>query len=195
MTFRPLLNGIQFIFDTTELYDGIPTDILHEARLKYAAAVLLLSQSDDYQTVIGLLDLAISIVPDFLDAYCLREEVWHKYLTEYRGTVRQGTTYTEYRDSDAWQTKRDHVLERDKHKCVVCSDHAQHIHHRTYDNIGKEPLSDLVSLCRECHHKVHEDNPFHHQPETTGKPKLSQPPPTNKPKAAIEAEKKFDDVF
>lgn len=32
---------------------------------------------------------------------------------------------------------------------------AQDVHHKTYDNVGREPLSDLVSLCRECHEKKH----------------------------------------
>ena len=30
------------------------------------------------------------------------------------------------------------------------------VHHKTYCNIGKEPLSDLVALCEECHERVHE---------------------------------------
>ena len=147
----------QVVFDTTKLYEGIPTDVLHKARLKYSnAVVLFLRGKYKEQEVIRLLDLVISSVPNFLDAHCLREEAWHKYLRRYKGTQSERATYAEYRGSNAWHTKQKQVLERDEHKCVMCSaDSALDVHHRTYDNIGKEPLSDLVSLCRRCHHKFH----------------------------------------
>ena len=64
--------------------------------------------------------------------------------------------YQEYLKSDTWQRKRKAVLKRDNYLCKHCQKKkAQDVHHKTYDNVGREPLSDLVSLCRECHEKQH----------------------------------------
>ena len=32
-----------------------------------------------------------------------------------------------------------------------CENEAQQVHHKHYDNIGREQLEDLQALCRECH--------------------------------------------
>lgn len=57
-------------------------------------------------------------------------------------------------DSAAWHIKRRVVLERDGYLCV-CGAKATVVHHKRYDNIGQEPLSDLVALCEECHFDIH----------------------------------------
>ena len=31
----------------------------------------------------------------------------------------------------------------------------EHCHHKTYDSLGDEPLSDLEGLCGDCHAFVH----------------------------------------
>ena len=68
--------------------------------------------------------------------------------------------------------KRDDVIKRDGDQCV-CGAQATVVHHKTYNNIGKEPLSDLVALCKECHERVHEPYvPTDPQPPT-------QPVPNN----------------
>lgn len=61
---------------------------LEEARLAYADAVLLFyrTEQEQYATVIELLDKAVSLCPDFLDASLLREEAWHKRLKKSYGT-------------------------------------------------------------------------------------------------------------
>ena len=59
----------------------------------------------------------------------------------------------------AWSEKQTAVLERDGHRCRLCnSDTKPEVHHRTYDNVGKESLSDLTTLCHICHKQYH-DNP------------------------------------
>ena len=30
------------------------------------------------------------------------------------------------------------------------------VHHKTYDNVGKERPEDLILLCPDCHKKVHQ---------------------------------------
>ena len=42
-------------------------------------------------------------------------------------------------------------------ECGLCrvQDNRLALHHKTYENIGAEPLSDLVPLCDKCHQLVH----------------------------------------
>jgi 5-methylcytosine-specific restriction endonuclease McrA len=62
-----------------------------------------------------------------------------------------------YLKSDAWQRKRYVVLKRDDWRCVYCGNRATQVHHKRYAkyNIGKEPIDWLVSVCDECHNKIH----------------------------------------
>lgn len=32
---------------------------------------------------------------------------------------------------------------------------ARHVHHLTYNNLGHEPLSDLMPVCGSCHQAIH----------------------------------------
>ena len=50
------------------------------------------------------------------------------------------------------------MLNRDDSRCTLCNNPATEIHHKTYERVGKEPLSDLTSLCRECHTRHHNPN-------------------------------------
>lgn len=77
--------------------------------------------------------------------------------------------YREYLDSPVWERKREIVKIRAMRPrlkdgiCVFvptceaegCENEVEHIHHTTYDNVGKEELKDLKALCRECHGKSH----------------------------------------
>lgn len=63
--------------------------------------------------------------------------------------------YDEYLLSDHWLEMREKALTRDDNLCVDCGDTAKCVHHTTYKRLGFEWLSDLVSLCHECHKKRH----------------------------------------
>ena len=62
-----------------------------------------------------------------------------------------------YLKSDAWKRKRYVVLKRDNWKCVYCGEPATQVHHKRYakNNIGKEPIKWLVSVCNPCHDRLH----------------------------------------
>jgi 5-methylcytosine-specific restriction endonuclease McrA len=66
--------------------------------------------------------------------------------------------YQDYLISDVWKSLRSIVLERDGDKCVLCcSDKKLQIHHRQYPKTyGTESLSDLTTLCEECHNLFHQ---------------------------------------
>lgn len=64
--------------------------------------------------------------------------------------------YEAYLMSDQFDKIRQSVLSRDNHKCVVCGsqDNLQ-VHHLTYENIYKEDIGDLITLCGSCHSIYH----------------------------------------
>ena len=136
-------------------------EALDQARMCYTNAFLLIgaqfkvSSDGYYQPIISLLDRALQLFPDFLDAKYLREEVWHSFLRQSKGTVNHNDVYNKYINSEAWEDKKTQVLTRDGYRCVCCNTQAVDVpldvHHKTYDNIGKEPLSDLSSMCKTCH--------------------------------------------
>lgn len=65
--------------------------------------------------------------------------------------------YQAYLRSEKWNQKRKAVLKRDNYKCQLNYRHTGRLelHHKTYERIGKERLSDLITLCSDCHRKHH----------------------------------------
>jgi len=68
---------------------------------------------------------------------------------------RRRELYLDYLNSNAWQKKRDEALSFYGSECQRCSSIATQIHHRTYDNLGNEPMRDLEPLCAPCHALEH----------------------------------------
>lgn len=66
-------------------------------------------------------------------------------------------TYEEYLLSCTWHSIRDEAIARDFGRCRICdSPFNLHVHHRKYPKIyGQEPLSDLITLCKNCHDLFH----------------------------------------
>lgn len=71
--------------------------------------------------------------------------------------------FNEYLHSDEWYAKRDARLERDKYVCQGCikpiPNQATQVHHSTYDRVdigdAHELMIDLISLCNDCHERIH----------------------------------------
>ena len=100
---------------------------------------------------IDLLDEALELNPNFQEARNLRGDIWHAILTENRND-----NYEIYLKSKAWSDTREELFEKVGRLCI-CGDPATEVHHKIYDNLGKEEiLTDLVGLCKECHGKVHQ---------------------------------------
>lgn len=70
---------------------------------------------------------------------------------------RQNTPeYRQYLKSDTWAELRRRVLERDKHLCQGClKNRATQVHHRTYQNLGREFAFELEAVCESCHERIH----------------------------------------
>ena len=99
---------------------------------------------------IDLLDEALKLNPDFQEARNLRGDIWHAILTKNRKDH-----YEKYLNSKAWKDIREKFFEQVGQLCV-CGDSATQVHHKTYENLGKEDiLTDLVGLCSNCHSNFH----------------------------------------
>lgn len=65
--------------------------------------------------------------------------------------------YYEYMNSPEWKAKREERLKHDKYQCQLCHTAKNLVvHHVSYERLGHEDLSDLITLCRDCHKSVHE---------------------------------------
>lgn len=64
--------------------------------------------------------------------------------------------YGEYMRSTTWKEKRHRVFLRCHGICEACGvEAATQVHHLRYDNVGREPLFDLVGVCASCHKDLH----------------------------------------
>ena len=62
-----------------------------------------------------------------------------------------------YLKSAQWKALRLATLKRDHYTCQQCGiDNVPlDVHHIHYNNLGDEPLEDLVCVCRSCHQEIH----------------------------------------
>lgn len=95
----------------------------------------------------------------------LKDDFWGKIRTDEQNEreererakdeYRKG--YYDYIDSEEWKIKRAQVIERDGGRCRAClSNKYLNIHHLTYDRVFNESLNDLITVCHECHCKIHD---------------------------------------
>ncbi len=64
--------------------------------------------------------------------------------------------YTQYLQSDHWKKFRIKVLRHYGRTCMLCNNGKKvNVHHRTYERLGHELMTDVIVLCRECHEKFH----------------------------------------
>lgn len=83
------------------------------------------------------------------------ENPLQRVVDEYRRLLRS-LPYEMYLKTEHWKNKRDEAIRHADGRCQLCNaKHKLNVHHRTYDNLGNEPTSDLTVLCRQCHAKFH----------------------------------------
>lgn len=65
-------------------------------------------------------------------------------------------SYEEHLASPEWRVLRRLALEAAAHRCVICDGTRNlEVHHRNYERLGEERLSDLTVLCEDCHSVFH----------------------------------------
>lgn len=71
-------------------------------------------------------------------------------------TPEQRAQYHKYLNSAQWKEKRKFALEFYGNRCGLCgSKYDLEIHHRSYKNIFRELMEDLMILCETCHKRHH----------------------------------------
>jgi len=64
--------------------------------------------------------------------------------------------YNDYLKSEEWSVIKEQVKDRDEHSCVNCGSVSNlHVHQFHYDNVGAEQLDDPITVCYDCHRKIH----------------------------------------
>jgi 5-methylcytosine-specific restriction endonuclease McrA len=64
--------------------------------------------------------------------------------------------YLEYLQSPQWARTRAAVFQRDRKICQGCLKvQATEVHHLTYKHVYSEFMFELVSLCSDCHDRIH----------------------------------------
>ena len=65
--------------------------------------------------------------------------------------------YYDYLQSEEWQQKRRQRLKIDGYRCQLCGSGVNlRVHHITYEHLHTDAeIGDLVTLCYDCHEKVH----------------------------------------
>jgi phage terminase large subunit GpA-like protein len=77
---------------------------------------------------------------------------------------KHSSRYLSYLRSPAWFALRKQHFARYGEWCKACgSTQKIHLHHKTYENLGRELMSELVALCDLCHRAVHR----HHKANPT----------------------------
>lgn len=60
--------------------------------------------------------------------------------------------YEDYMRSTAWRMQRDRFLNFWGHRCALCNGQKNlEVHHRTYERLGREKITDCIVLCHACH--------------------------------------------
>ena len=144
-----------------------------DSAIAYYYRAIVMSHHQQHESAIADLKKALCINPNFAEARAHLAVVhWNLMIAEQeKFHADRKRFYSEYRSkflereakraevlkrhgTPEWQAKRDEVLKRDGMLCV-CGDRATEVHHKTYENLGQEPLSDLVALCNYCYRGIH----------------------------------------
>lgn len=65
-------------------------------------------------------------------------------------------SYEEYLRSEHWERLKHKTLKIWGNRCALCNSPDNiHVHHRTYERIGSEFVTDVIALCERCHKHYH----------------------------------------
>ncbi|MFT3822852.1 MAG: hypothetical protein QM731_02985 [Chitinophagaceae bacterium] len=94
-----------------------------------------------------------------------RKEIHHATFTPNQNEIPAHGTYASALFRPEWKLKREQILQRDMHSCVICkkNDDLQ-VHHRQYHFVVQNnkfrlpweyPDHLLITLCESCHRRGH----------------------------------------
>ena len=137
---------------------------------KYIIPETELSKLAEFQTSIPV--ASKNAQPDYyVNRWAKQEEQHRKWQEEYQHRHEESKrqiaevhkrrkNYYEYMHSEEWRQKRLKVLKRDGFRCQMCGTAKNlRVHHINYEHLGTDAeLDDLITLCDECHRKIHEQD-------------------------------------
>jgi len=99
------------------------------------------------------------VKPEVIQATKVIAEI--KGYAEYLEAMRT-MPYKDYLKTEHWTHFKEEVFKFYGRKCMVCNseDIIPNIHHRTYENRGRETFNDVIVICEKCHALFHEKT-FH----------------------------------
>lgn len=101
--------------------------------------------------------------PGFIIAFIIVITIIICFLIKY-SISSQDLSYEDLLKTEEWRGKRQKILNRDNNKCVYCGKtHNLQVHHKYYSKYPNGfrvypwnyPDDALITLCDECHKKVH----------------------------------------
>jgi 5-methylcytosine-specific restriction endonuclease McrA len=66
--------------------------------------------------------------------------------------------YRAYLRSDYWWRTRKRIYQRDRYECRICgAREGLQVHHKftSYERLGAELDTDLITVCDRCHKRIH----------------------------------------
>lgn len=96
-----------------------------------------------------------------------RRKYTRRFGVRPRGGEIRPLAYSQFREihsahirSEKWKAIRERLFKKRGRKCEQCGSPDQiEVHHKHYNNLGRERLRDLEILCRPCHAKFHNKIP------------------------------------
>lgn len=89
----------------------------------------------------------------------LEKRVKRLKISNYIETLNQlrEMDYKEYLETDHWLHFRQEAYKWASYKCQLCdkSQTTLNVHHKNYENKGRETFNDIIVLCHNCHKKYH----------------------------------------
>ena len=105
-----------------------------------------------------ILFFLVWVISEYLTKAPIDRTEWSKRLSPKRYRLILWWEKKAYIRSDKWKQKRKEVLKRDNYFCQSCgSEEHLNVHHMTYKHLGDEDLSDLITVCKDCHQEIHEE--------------------------------------
>jgi HNH endonuclease len=75
---------------------------------------------------------------------------------EYILELVESSTYEVYLATNYWRNLRERAFSELGRSCRVCTETGSlHVHHKTYERLGRERVADLEILCERCHQEKH----------------------------------------
>jgi hypothetical protein len=83
-------------------------------------------------------------------------EIARNYRDKYKKDIPKPMPYADYLQTEHWKKISEECKKLADYRCMLCNKGGTlDAHHRTYERLGSELMTDIICLCRDCHNKHH----------------------------------------